>query len=84
MGCCDCFGCLPRHRSRADVPARDGAAAGAGDYVSLFTQPDSAVGREDSARELLVVDGDNCPVNLTLTHTSLVAVTRKPGAPSGL
>lgn len=45
-----------------------------GDYASLWTQAEA-----DSARELLVVNQKDCPVNLSLTQYGLVVVKRKPG-----
>lgn len=45
-----------------------------GDYASLWTQAEP-----DSARELLVVNQKDCPVNLSLTQHGLVVVKRKPG-----
>ncbi|KAG0660503.1 sphinganine kinase lcb4 [Rhodotorula mucilaginosa] len=45
-----------------------------GDYASLWTQAEP-----DSARELLVVNQKDCPVNLSLTQYGLVVVKRKPG-----
>ncbi|KWU41952.1 hypothetical protein RHOSPDRAFT_22074 [Rhodotorula sp. JG-1b] len=48
-----------------------------GDYASLWTQAEP-----DSARELLVVNQKDCPVNLSLTQHGLVVVKRKPASAS--
>lgn len=69
MGCTGCFGCKCSSGSAADEPQT-------GDYASIWTQAEP-----DSARELLVVNQKNCPVNLSLTQHGLVVIKRKPGEP---
>ncbi|GAA5983645.1 hypothetical protein JCM10908_000365 [Rhodotorula pacifica] len=69
MGCTGC-NCTSR---RAAASAVDDPHQG--DYASIWTQAEP-----DSARELLVVNHKDCPVNLSLTQHGLVVVKRKPGS----
>ncbi|GAA5875892.1 hypothetical protein JCM3774_001114 [Rhodotorula dairenensis] len=68
MGCTGCFGCNCSSRKSTHEPQR-------GDYASLWTQAEP-----DPARELLVVNQKDCPINLALTQHGLVVVKRKPGS----